>query len=50
MSKIIKIVALVVFSATLGVTNIYAACTGASPTWTSTPDYTSVSSCLSRQL
>jgi hypothetical protein len=48
MSKIIKIVALVVFSATLGVTNIYAACTGASPTWTSTPDYTSVSSCLSR--
>jgi len=26
---------------------IYAACTGSSPTWTSTPDYTSVDSCVS---
>ena len=26
----------------------YAACTGSSPTWTTTPDYTSVSSCVSQ--
>ena len=29
-------------------TDAYAACTGSSPTWTATPDYASVSSCVSQ--
>ena len=31
----------------IGVAEAWAACTGSSPTWTSTPDYSSVSSCVS---
>ncbi len=29
---------------------LYAACTGSSPTWTTTPDYTSVNSCVQKAL
>jgi len=35
------IISLLVFA-----TNSYSACTGSSPTWTTTPDYASVSECV----
>lgn len=44
---IIKTTILFVISILLVPFNLWAACSGSSPTWTTTPDYTSVSSCVS---
>lgn len=46
MINLLRLFALMLLSATFICTTSFAACTGSSPTWTSTPDYTSINTCV----